>query len=663
MTDKKLYLGAAYYPEHWPDARWETEIYLMKVAGLNVVRMGEFAWSSLEPAEGEFHFDWLDRVIEMLQQVEINVVLGTPTAAPPAWLCQQYPDLMAVEEDGWRVQFGNRVHYCVNSPEFHQATRRIVGAMAEHFGPHPNVIGWQIDNEFSRVCHCPRCQEQFQVFLAEKYQSLDNLNARWSTAYWSQTYSAWNQIPLPVGPHNPALMLEFKRFVTHSYRRYQKLQIDLLRPHLRPEVWITHNFMGWFGGLDHYEMTADLDLASWDWYIGTGRHDYLKTGAVHDLTRGFKRQNYWVMETQPGTVNWSTVNSALDKGEGRAMAWHAVAHGADGFLYWQWRSALGGQEQYHGSIVDQSGQTRPFYDDVRELGIEFKRVSGLIAGSTVKAGAAILNDYNSRWSIEWQRHHKDFDYVKHINHYYRPLAALNIPVDIISADAPLDNYKMVVAPALIMLNEERVAHIKEFLKKGGSLVLTLRTGMKDMYNALLPARQPGPLAEAAGVEVEEYYALNEPATIKGAWLNGTVHTWAERLKITDTSSRTITIARYTPPAGGWLDDQLAVAVHGAGYGMVYYVGAYLDDAAQQVFIEHVARIGGLKPLKTPEGVEIRTRTSAAGEDIYFVINHNPAEQVVYLPWLAHEHLQGVDLQYELKLPPYGAAVLTKLADS
>jgi len=226
----RLHLGAAYYPEHWPAARWSEDIRLMQAAGLSVVRMGEFAWSTLEPAAGQFNFDWLEDVIARLGAAGIATVLGTPTAAPPAWLVQADPDLLAVDESGRRVQFGNRCHYCVTSPGFHSATRRIVQALAERFGPNPHVIGWQIDNEFNRVCYCPRCQQLFQDYLKETFGSLEALNTHWSTAYWSQTYSAWEQIPIPIGAHNPGLMLAFKHFVTHSYRSYQRLQLDLLRP-------------------------------------------------------------------------------------------------------------------------------------------------------------------------------------------------------------------------------------------------------------------------------------------------------------------------------------------------------------------------------------------------------------------------------------------------
>lgn len=624
---------------------------------MTVARLAEFAWSTLEPVSGEYDFDWLDRAIMELAAAGIVSVLGTPTAAPPAWLVQQYPDLLAVDESGRRVQFGNRCHYCVNSLEFHAATRRIVGVMAEHFGSNANVIGWQIDNEYNRVCYCERCQRLFQQFLARKFGSLDVINECWSTRYWSQTYSAWEQIPMPIGPHNPGLMLEFKHFITESYRQFQCLQVDLLRPHLAPEVWITHNFMGWYDGYDHYEMSADLDLASWDWYVGTGSHDYLSSGATHDLTRGFKRRNFWLMETQPGNVNWSPLNNMLNKGEARAMAWHAVAHGADAVLYWQWRSALGGQEQYHGTLIDQSGQPRPFYKEAQSLAHDFAATSTLLVNTVPIADVAMLNSYDNRWSIHAQRHHHDFDYVAHFNHYYRPLAVRNISMDILSEDAPLDGYKLVIAPTLLILNETRAAQLINFVENGGHLVLTVRTGMKDDCNALLPIRQPGMLAEIAGVEVEDYYALLDPAPVTGEGVSGESRLWAECLKIRDEAGTKI-IARYGK-SNGWLDGQVAVTSHSYGKGYVYYVGAYLDESSQQKMLDRIVQSAGVQPLmETPTGVEARKRVNAQGGEVLIIINHERTDKQVNLPWQAHEHLSGRDVR-ELLLEPYGVAIVTR----
>jgi beta-galactosidase len=653
----RLDLGAAYYPEHWPQERWPEDIRLMREAGLSVIRMAEFAWSTMEPAAGVFDFDWLDRAISMLADAGIETVLGTPTAAPPAWLVQQHPDLMAVDERGRRVQFGNRCHYCVTSPDFHAAARRIARAMAERFGQHPSVIGWQLDNEYNRVCYCERCQARFRQFLQESFGTIAALNDAWATVYWSQTYTSWEQIPLPIGPHNPGLMLEFRRFVTASYRTFQRLVIDELRPHLPPEVWITHNFMGWFGSFDHYEVAADLDMVSWDWYIGTGHNDYLSSGAAHDLTRGFKRRNFWVMETQVGHTNHTAISNDLNKGEARAMAWHAVAHGADGVLYWQWRMALGGQEQYWGTIVDQSGQPRPYYDEIRCLAHEFGNIEPLLAGTVPAAEVAILNDYDSRWTIQDQLQHEDFDYVAHLKGYYRPLAARNIAVDIISADAPLDGYKLVIAPALIIVDDCRAQRLTEFVERGGHLVLTIRTGMKDDRAALLRCRQPGPLREAAGVEIEDYFALLDPVQVSAAGFEGESRIWAERLKVLD-RERTEVLARFDP-SNGWLDGQPAITAHPFGNGRVYVVGTYLDDHAQQALLDAITSGAGVEPLmETPAGVEVRNRVNATGDEIVFVINHERTEQSVPLPWPARDHLSDKLVEDELSLAPYGVAILT-----
>jgi beta-galactosidase len=660
----RLHLGAAFYPEHWPQERWPEDIRLMKEAGLTVVRMGEFAWSTLETSPDRFNFMWLEIAIEELALSGIQTVLGTPTAAPPAWLIQMHPDILAVDEHGQRVQFGNRCHYCVTSPEFHEATRRIVYEMGMRFGRNANVIGWQLDNEYNRVCYCDRCRTQFQQFLEARYGSLDALNKAWSTAYWSQTYSSWDQIPIPIGPHNPGLMLEHKRFVTECYRKFQAIQLEELRPHLKEGVWVSHNFMGWYDGYDSYEIAADLDLVTWDWYIGSGHNDHLDTGAIHDLTRGFKRRNFWVMETQPGSVNWSPLNNMLDKGEARAMAWEAIAHGSDGILYWQWRSALGGQEQYHGTLVDQSGQPRPFYSEVQQLGKDIAAASDLLAGTTRKARVAMLYDYESRWSIQWQRHNKDFDYVKHFLHYYRPIAARNVQIDILNAKtltdaSQLSAYRMVIAPALVIIDEPLAEALRGYIKRGGHLVLTARSGMKNRNNALQAERQPAFLKDLAGIEVEEYYALDEPVPVKGNWFEGQSEIWAERLKVANPTF-TPSIAKYGK-ANGWLDNQSGITVNGTGSGLVYYVGMYLDDEAQDALLDRFLRNSGIgTPVPAPSGVEIQARVDEAGQNIYIVINHFPAPASFDLPWPATEHLGGQKISKTLKLDPYGVAIITEI---
>jgi beta-galactosidase len=660
----RLHIGAAYYPEQWPESRWPADIGLMRAAGLTVARMGEFAWSAMEPAAGAFDFGWLERAIEQLAAVGLVTVLGTPTAVPPAWLVQQFPDLMAVDDSGRRVPFGDRCHYCVNSPDLAEAIARLVAALAEHFGANPNVIGWQIDNEYNRVCYCDRCEGLFQAYLARTYGSLEALNKHWSTRYWSQTYSDWRQISIPnpsflsgSGLHNPGLMLAFKHFVTESYRQFQRRQIDLLRPHLGPETWITHNFMGWFDGFDHYALSEDLDFVSWDWYTGTGHHDHTTSGATHDLTRGFKRRNFWLMETQPGNVNWAHINNSLHQGEARAMAWHAVAHGAEAVLYWQWRSAPGGQEQYHGTLVDQSGAPRPFYAEARQVAADFAAASPLLSGSTPTSEVALLNSYDDRWAIHWQRHHRDFDYVAHFIHYYRPLAVRNASADVVPSNAPLAGYKLIIAPSLHILTNATAERLAAYVAGGGHLVLTIRSGMKNVHNALLPSRQPGILAALAGAEVEDYYALLEPAPVIGEGFSGASRQWAERLRVLDPVNTRV-LARYGT-SNGWLDGQPAITVRDHGAGRVYLAGAYLDAEAQQVLMDEVLQAAGVEPaLQTPAGVEARWRATDDGPAALIVINHTRSPQSVLLPWPAREHLAGRSLDGVLELAPYGVAVLS-----
>jgi beta-galactosidase len=663
-TIKQLHFGAAYYPEHWPEEGWTKDIQLMKAAGFTVVRMGEFAWSSFEPLEGQFHFDWLEQAIERLSENGIVSVLGTPTAAPPAWLTQKYPQTLAVNEAGIRYEHGKRCHYCVNSAEYHAHTRRIVNALGERFGSNPNVIGWQFDNEFGTVCYCSTCQKAFQAYLAEKFRDLETINQHWSTAYWSQTYSEWEQIPLPKAGHNPGLMLAFQQFVTHSYKNYQKLQADVLRPYLPEGVWITHNFMKWFPVYDHYALSEDLDLASWDWYVGSGHNDYTESGAAHDLVRGFKQRNFWVMETQPGHVNWSGINNAVNQGEARTMAWHAVGHGADALLYWQWCPALNGQEQYHGTLIDQSGQPRPFYAEAAQIGAEFAKVSDLLAGSEIQSRVAILYDYNSRWSQDWQRHHQDYDYVQHLLHYYKAIARQNIPVDILSADQPLDKkYRLIITPGLAILTPERTQQLMDFVKQGGILILTARTGVKDEFNALLPSRPPGALAEVAGVEVEDYYALDKRIPVEGQLFTGYAQIWAERLRILDEKNFVQPIVRYGV-SNGWLDNRPAATVNVVGRGFVYYIGTLFDENAQNKLIEYICKMQRISPLmKTPKGVEVCQRVTPEGQKIYIMINHQDKKQKIEIPWPAREHLSSFSGKGELTLEPYGVVILTKAEEA
>jgi beta-galactosidase len=649
-----ILLGAAWYPEQWPESRWPEDLKLMEEAHMHVVRVAEFAWSRLEPAEGRFDLDWLERAVALAARHGIAVVLGTPSAAPPAWLTQKYPDTLRTEQDGRKARHGNRQQGSVTSARYREFCRRITEQMARRFGHNPDVIGWQIDNEYGAFSWDDDTRRQFQDWLRAKYGTLDALNGHWTTAYWSQTYTAWDQVP--IGPSgNPGLDLEFRRFVTDSIRDFQHIQVQAIRANSGARQFITSNFMGWYDAFDHYELTRELDLASWDDYVGTGHLDALRNGMTHDLTRGFKRRNFWVMETQPGFVNWAPVNNALDRGEVRQMAWHAIGHGADAVCYWQWRSALNGQEEYHGALVGPDGTPLPLYEEVARIGGEFEQAAAALEGTGPAADVAILHSYDSRWAIDGQRHNRNFDPVALLLSYYKPLREALQQVDVVGPDAPLSHYRVVVAPGLNVLPDDTARRLTEYVQGGGHLVLGPRSGMKDQYNALETARQPGPLAPLLGGRVEQFYALNEEAPVAGSWGSGKARIWAEQLKA---QSRDVEVLLSYGASNGWLDRQPAAISRRAGKGRITYIGAWLDDDLMRAAVEWMIRLGGLAPAlgPVPQGVEV-SRRAGAGKEVFVVVNHTRAPQHVALPRPMRRVLHDGEEASALDLPARGVEVL------
>jgi beta-galactosidase len=651
-----ILLGTAWYPEQWPESRWEADLTLMQQAGIHMVRVGEFAWSRMEPAEGQYDLDWLDRSIAAAGKHGIYTVVGTPTAAPPAWLTQKYPETLLIDEKGKRAEHGNRQQFNFANTKYRELARKIAEQMARRFGHNPYVLGWQIDNEYAEESFDPDTRAQFQQWLKARYGTLDNLNTRWTTAYWSQTYSEWNQIPIETRYGNPGLLLSWKRFVSDTWRSYQKNQLDVIRANADAKQFITTNTMGWFEGFDHYTVEQDLDLASWDDYVGEGHLDPAANGAAHDLTRGFKRKNFWVMETQPGFVNWAPVNNSLDKGEVRAMAWHAIGHGADTVSYWQWRSALNGQEEYHGTLVGADGTPVPLYSEAQQIGREFEKAGPALAGTSVKSEVAILHSYDSRWAINWQRHNHDYDPTKQIVSYYRPLRAISQSIDVIAPTAPLSGYKLVVAPGLNVLSDAAAKNLAEYVRSGGHLVLGQRSAMKDDDNGLQPARQPGPLGELLGGRVEQYYALVDPVPMEGKWGTGKSSLWAELLSAKD--KNTEVLERYGK-SNGWLDGQPAAITRQVGKGRITYIGAWLDDDAMKSAAMWMTDISGVKPAlgPVPDGVEVYPRYGDKGT-VYILVNLSKVEQPVSLPAQMQDVLNG-GTKNSVTLPVYGVAVFEK----
>jgi beta-galactosidase len=654
-----ILLGTSWYPEQWPESRWDADLDLMEKAGVRMVRMGEFAWSRMEPSEGHYDLDWLDRAVAAAGKHGIYTVLGTPTAAPPAWLTQKYPETLRVDQQGHRAEHGNRQQFNWANPKYREFCRAIAGQMARRFGHNPLVLGWQIDNEYAEISFDPATRTQFQQWLKARYGTLDNLNDAWTTAYWSQTYFNWDQIPIEVDYGNPGLLLSFRRFVSDTWRSYQKNQLDVIRANADAKQFITTNMMGWFDGYDHYVVSQDLDMSAWDDYVGEGHLDPARNGAAHDLTRGFKQKNFWVIETQPGFVNWAPINNSLDKGEVRAMAWHDVGHGADAVSYWQWRSALNGQEEYHGTLVGPDGTPVPLYPEVQQIGREFARAGSALAGTSPRSEVALLHSYDSRWAIMLQKNTEKYDAVDLLISYYKPLRAISQSIDILPPTAQLDRYKLVVAPGLNVISGPIAKNLIEYVRQGGHLVLGQRSGMKNDDNGLQRERQPGPLAELLGGRVEQYYALLDTVPVEGKLppegkpMQGKI--WAELLSAHAPDDEVL--AHYGR-SNGWLDGEPAAVTRKVGKGRITYVGAWLDDAGMATLARWMAEVSDIKPAlaAVPDGVEVYPRY---GKDktVYVLVNFAQGDETVTLPADMEDVLAG-GVKRSVTLPRYGVAVLS-----
>jgi beta-galactosidase len=638
-----FYFGVDYYPEHWPEERWAEDARLMAEAGFNIVRLAEFAWSRMEPKEGSYDFDWLDRAISILASYDIRIVLGTPSASPPPWLMTKHPDIFRVREDGRRVTFGNRRGYCPNNPAYHECSRRLVTAMAENYADHPAVIGWQIDNEFGDRCYCPVCAQDFRDWLRHRYASLDDLNEKWGTIFWSHVYTDWDQIPVPLatgGSPNPGLALDFYRFSSDSYVTYQQMQIDVLREKC-PEHLVTHNFMGFkYDRINYFDLARSLDFVAlnhyqrmqWDMQAEV---DPSLAALATDTMRGLKSRNFWMTEQQAGSGGWEIVSVSPRPGELRLWAYQSIAHGADAIIFFRWRTARFGTEQYWHGLLDHDGRPGRRYDEIKRMGAEIRKVSQQIYGSTVKPAVAMILSYDSRFAFQIQANNPQLSYPDHFHRFYRALYHRHVPT------ADLSTYRLVVAPALHVVSDAATENLKRFVGTGGVLIVTQRSGVKDEANAVVNQRLPGLLAELCGVEVDEYdslsadmhngleFALPELASRSPI----PISTWCDVLK----PNGATVVARYTQD---YYAGKPAITLNQFGQGQAVYVGALGEVGLYETLADWLLNLAGVRPILTAlGGVEVAERWQG-NQRLLFVLNHTERKQEVTLDGRFADLLDG-----------------------
>ncbi len=653
-----LLLGSAWYPEQWPESRWAADVELMQKAHLHVVRVGEFAWTALEPREGVYDLDWLERAVNLAGKHGIYVIIGTPSAAPPVWMATKYPDILASDSNGKRYAGATRNRNNWSSERYRRFVREMDERLAQRFGHNPFVVGWQIDNEYSKASFDADTQLQFQVWLQRRYQTMDRLNQAWTTAYNNQSYSAWNQIRLVdgMGENSPGLWLDSKRFISETLRSYQQVQIDAIRKYADPSQKISTNMMGWYDLYDHYTVGQDLDIIGWDNPQVSGDFEPVRNGAAHDLMRGIKSANYWVLESTAGPRGGGNASVMLDRGAMRAAIWSYIGHGADLVSYWQWRDALNGGEQNHGAIVDVDGEPDPIYNEYQRTGAEFEKAASAFRGTHVDAKVAILHSYPSRWAINWQKMNPVYDPIDELMSFYSPLHELGFSIDIVSPDSDLSKYKLVIAPGLNVVTQPEADRLTAYVQQGGHLMFGQRSGMKDEHDSRWPQRQPGPLAALLGARVEQYTALKDSVDVTGVFGETKGKTFAEQLKV---QAKDVNVLMTYQAPFSWLDGQPAAVSRKVGTGSISYFGAWLEPAGMKRAAEWMIHASKLQPdtFPVPAGVEIYRRADEHHE-VFILENLSRQVTEVPLPMPMLDVLSGETVS-TIKLEVYGVTVLSE----
>lgn len=651
MPDRKVStpsLGVCYYPEHWDEGRWPADLQRMRSLGIRYVRVAEFAWSRFEPEPERFDFSWLERFVDLAHKEGLAVVAGTPTACPPKWLVDSMPDMIALDEDGLPLGFGSRRHYCFSHEGYRKKCRQIVTRMAEAVGAHPAVYAWQIDNEFgchdTALSYSPAAKARFRQWLRRRYQNIAALNHAWGNVFWSMEYRDFDEIELPnrtPTEPNPAHRLDFRRFSSDMIREFQQVQLEVLRQ-LSPGRPITHNFMGGFTDFDHFEVARDLDFASWDVYpLGflasvpffseADRKQFLRSGHPdygplhHDLYRACGRGRWWIMEQQPGPVNWAPYNPAPLPGMVRLWTLEAFAHGAEVVSYFRWRQAPFAQEQYHAGLHLPDGRPDAACGEIAQLREELS----VFDGETPERGhAALVFDYEAVWAIAIQPQTDGFNYLAEVFRFYRALRRWGLNVDIVPQGGDLTGYRLIVVPPLPIVRPE----FPEALRRSTGLVLFgPRLGSKTEHFSIPQDLPPGPVQEFLPLRVVRVDALPRFAPQAVHWNRGRYEAelWVEQ------------VASDLEPLARLEDGRGALFRHGR----FFYLAALPDARWLGDLVKMAAAEQHLPVVDLPEGV--RTRRFGT---LRFFFNYNP-HPVKLVPFEGLEILIG-----DTDLPPAGVLI-------
>lgn len=671
-----LLLGVDYYPDQAPEALWEEDARMMAEVGFTNVRIAEFAWALMEPAEGKFDFAWLRRATEILRKHNIAVILGTPSAAPPPWLAVKYPDIVEVNARGERLHPGGRRFTCPTNQVYRRLSLIIASEMAKTFAETPGVIGWQIDNELtlspSQRCYCNYCQAGFQTWLRSRYGTLDNLNQSWGTVFWSQTYTDFAQIPVPLpsgGDPNPGLALDYDRYQSYANVSFQEEQLVMLRKTC-PRHFVTTNNVGLpLDTIDLRSLFEKLDFAAFDNYPGffdmmmaqQGKAvspANISTGIAlgHDFARSVKGgKPFMIMEEQSGKAGQTTFSPQPEEGRVRLWTHQAIAHGGMGINYFRWDTANFGAEEYWHGILNHDRSKSPGYDEIKQAVKELKALGPEVLYSQYAAEAALVFDYDCSWALRIQPGHYALSYMTQITSWYGAISAGHSGIDVIAPEVDLSAYKIVFAPLAYVMSEKQAARIRSFVQGGGMFVTNFRLGVKTTSSQIVRTPLPGRLRDVMGVTVEDYvpvYSAKNGVKFSPALAgaDGECVLWTDILQPAGAE----VLASYT---AGSHAGQAAITMNGFGKGKAVYIGADLDEASLARVLRTLSGMAGVKPpLEVPAGVEVTVR-KAGDKRWIFILNHTAVSQSVNLPRSFSDLLSGETHTGTIDLTAYGVRVL------
>lgn len=600
--------GGDYNPEQWgPDVHAE-DSELMREAGVNLVTLGIFSWAKTEPAPGTYDFAWLDGHMDRLAEAGVAVSLATMTASPPPWLTRLHPGTLPVTEDGVRLHPGSRQHWCPSSPVYRRYSIRLAERLATRYGTHPALALWHIGNEYgchiSRHCHCEVSTAAFRAWLRERYGTVTALNDAWSTDFWSQRYGTFEEIHTPrKAPsfRNPAQQLDYWRFSSDELLACYLAEKEVLT-RITPHVPVTTNFVPIAKTLDLHAWAPHLDVVSYDSYPDPHDASSLhRTAFSYDVMRGLKGGQPWLLlEQAPGAVNWRERNGRKPPGRMRLDSWQAVAHGADSVLFFQWRQSRGGAEKFHSAMVPHGGRETRIFREVRELGAELARYPELLGSHPSRADAALLLDWPSWWALELDAHpSKDVTLLDAALAHHKPLYDASVACDVVSVDADLTEYRLLLIPNLYSVTNETAERISSYVREGGTLVMSYFSGIVDEHDRVHLGGYPAPFRELLGLRAEEF----DP---------GPDGTWSEEIHLEGAEAVT-TFPDGTP----------AVTRHAYGEGTAWYLGTRPAPKEMRELLDRVRAESGVTPVLPglQEGVQARTRVTAAGERFHVRMDH------------------------------------------